>query len=99
MTATNYKTLAPQVGLAIANRQGIESVTLQSVADVLNTTRQRIGHHYSIDTLREAVERAALAQGVIPVMAQAITGPRSARYPVTPAQLAEISQWIAQGRA
>jgi hypothetical protein len=96
---TNYKEMAVHVGLVLAGRDGIESVTLQNVADVLNTTRQAIGHHYSIDTLREAVERYAIAEGFLPVMAQAVTGPRSARYRITADQLAAVSRWIVGGRA
>ena len=96
---SNYRDLAVHIGLALAGRSGIESVTLQTVAEALNTTRQSIGHHYSVDTLREAVERLALAEGFAPVMAQAITGPRSARYKITADQLQAVSLWITQGRA
>lgn len=98
MTAKNYKDLAVEAGIVIAYHTGIESVTLQSVADTLGVYRQAIGHHYDIDSLREAVERAALDRQIVPVMAQAVTGPRSSRYPVTPDQLNAISVFIVGGR-
>lgn len=94
----NLKYLAIEVGLLIAFNEGIEAVTLQSVADRLNVSRQAIGHHYTIDQLREAVERTGIDRGVIPVIAQAITGARAARHPVTPAQFRAVANWL-EGRA
>jgi len=88
--------------LAIAVEHGIEAVTLQSVADALKTTRQRIAHHFDLDELREAAEACAFRLDhplTVPVMAHAVTGPRSGRYTVTADQLARISAWIIGGRA
>ena len=102
MSRPDTKKLIVRQALQIAVEHGIDAVTIQSVADELRTSRQLVGNHFSIDELREAVERLSFEWDhpcMLPVMAHAVTGPRSARYAVTPAQLAEISQWIAQGRA
>lgn len=102
MTRPDTKNLIARRALTIAVEQGIEAVTIQSVADRIGESRQFVGYHFSIDELRESVERCAFERAHprnIAVRAHAITGPRSARYKVTPEQLAEISQWIAQGRA
>ncbi len=102
MSKRETKQVIAREALIIAIQNGIEAVTIQSVADRIGESRQFVGYHFSIDELREAVERCAFERAHpsnLAVRAHAITGPRSARYQVTPAQLAEISQWIAQGRA
>ncbi len=94
----NLKILAVEVGLLIAYNEGIEAVTLQTVAERLNVSRQAIGHHYTVDQLREIVERTGIDRGVVPVMAQAITGARASRHPVTPDQFRAVANWL-EGRA
>lgn len=101
MRTKDTKQVIARHALPIAIEHGIEAVTIQTVADKIGESRQFVGYYFSIDELREAVERCAFEidhPATLPVRAHAVTGPRSARYPVTPAQLAEISQWIAQGR-
>lgn len=74
---------------------GVESVTQQAVADRLNMSRQAVAWHFKTnDDLRGAVEAFAFEANMIPIMAQAVTGKRSAAYPVTAAQLSAIAQWI-----
>lgn len=85
-------------GLVLAADRGIESVSHQSVADALGTYRQLVaGHFPTVEDLRAEVEAAAIVYRVIPVVAQAITGPRSARYVVTADTLQAVSKWI-EGR-
>lgn len=91
----NTKELITLEGAHIALVAGVESVTQQAVADRLGISRQSVAWHYKTnDELRGAVEAFAFSVGMVPVMAQAITGKRSASYPVTAAQLSAISQWI-----
>lgn len=79
----------------VALSGGIESVTQQTVADRLNMSRQAVAWHFKTnDDLRGAVESFAFETNMVPVMAQAVTGKRSASYPVTADQLREITQWI-----
>lgn len=101
MSRQETKQVIAREALQIAIERGIEAVTLQSVAERLGESRQFVGYHYSIDELRQAAEACAFAidhPSTIAVMAQAITGPRSARYFITAEQLARVTDWIAKGR-
>lgn len=83
------------IGLQIAVESGVESVNFQSIADRVGVTRQAVAHYFeNLDDLRASIEAAAIAHNVIPVVAQAITGPRATRYPVTAATLADVSAFI-----
>lgn len=83
------------IGLQIAAESGLEAVTFQSIAERAGTYRQAVGHYFAnLDELRHAVESAAFVYRVIPVIAQALTGPRSARYTVTADTLRDVSAWI-----
>ena len=101
MKRNETKQLIKRAALQVAIEKGVEAVTPQAVAEVLQTTRQKVGNHYSQEELRAAAEAAAFEVDhpwTVPVMAHAITGPRSARYHVTADQLARVSAWIMRGR-